>query len=145
MIILKSATYRPSFIYIIFSPNNGYNFTCKYFSINFGCIKGYVQFSGNLSISTTLSISLCNSFANSVISAKQSSPNVSSPLSFTLVLPVTEYTHISFISNLIAPVPSCNSLLAVSRIFSPASLCPPGTSYLLHFHTIQNNYIQAKE
>ena len=113
----------------------------KYFSINFGCINGYVQFSGKSSISTTFSISLCNSFANSVISAKQSSPNVSSPVSFTMVLPVTEYTHIGFISNLIAPVSSCNSLLAVSKISSPASLCPPGTSYVSLSLCLQNTHL----
>lgn len=43
-------------------------------SINLGWIKGYVQFSTNVSVIKTFSISLCNSFSNVLISAKHNIP-----------------------------------------------------------------------
>ena len=39
------------------------------------------------------------------------------------------------------PVSSCNSLLAVSKISSPASLCPPGTSYVSLSLCLQNTHL----
>ena len=97
-------------------------------SINIGWIKGYVQLSTNLSEINIFSISQCNS-TNELMSAINNIPKVSSSIfSFTRVFPLTEYTHIGSILKSIAPVSSCNSLLAVSKILYPGSLWPPGTS-----------------
>lgn len=51
------------------------------------------------------------------MSAINNIPKVSSSIfSFTRVFPLTEYTHIGSILKSTAPVSSCNSLLAVSKI-----------------------------
>ena len=52
-----------------------------------------------------------------------------------------EYTAPGNLIHLTAPVSSCNSLLAVSRIFSPTSLCPPGTSYVSLSLCLQNTHL----
>ena len=41
---------------------------------------------------------------------------------------ITEYTQIGLMVKSVAPVSSINSRLAVAKISSPLSLCPPGTS-----------------
>ena len=54
--------------------------------------------------------------------AKNSIPNISSPVLLTLFLPVTEYAQTGLIVKSTAPVSSCSSRSAVSRMDSPFSL-----------------------